>query len=132
MGVFSILALAIVLQCFVLLGKVRWLMRAPGPDGREIMTDALDVVEKRLALLGTIANASPFVGLLGTVIGIIRAFHSIASAKAGGISVVAGGISEALVSTAAGLAVAIPASMMYNYFTYHMEKLIKRNDLTGF
>jgi biopolymer transport protein ExbB len=88
----------------------------------------LERMDQRLAMLGTIANAAPFVGLLGTVIGIIRAFHTIsqASGAGGGMALVAGGISEALVSTAAGLAVAIPASMIYNYFTFHQERLAKR------
>jgi biopolymer transport protein ExbB len=83
--------------------------------------------EQRLAILGTLANAAPFVGLLGTVIGIIRAFHTIsqASGSGGGMTLVAGGISEALVSTAAGLAVAIPASMLFNYFTFKNEKLME-------
>jgi biopolymer transport protein ExbB/TolQ len=85
-----------------------------------------DRLDRRLAFLGTIANAAPFIGLLGTVIGIIRAFHSIsASAGSGGIAVVAGGISEALISTAAGLGVAIPASMIYNHFTFHSQRLAR-------
>ena len=64
-------------------------------------------------------------GLLGTVIGIIRAFHTIsqASAAGGGMTLVAGGISEALVSTAAGLFVAIPAGMIYNYYSFKSQKL---------
>jgi biopolymer transport protein ExbB/TolQ len=84
-------------------------------------------VEQRLAVLGTLANAAPFRGPLGTVIGIIRAFHTIsqASGSGGGMALVAGGISEALVSTAAGLAVAIPASMLFNYFTFKNEKLME-------
>src|SRR5262249_4875340 len=60
-------------------------------------------LKKNLWILGTIASASPFVGLLGTVLGIISAFHSMAEKGAGGFSVVAGGISEALIATAAGL-----------------------------
>jgi biopolymer transport protein ExbB/TolQ len=82
-----------------------------------------------MALLGTIATAAPFVGLLGTVIGIIRAFHSIALNSGGGIVSVAGGISEALVATAAGLAVAIPASMIYNFFTHETNRTLKKAGL---
>ena len=123
---FSVVSLAIFLQCWALLGRGRKLVSSVGQADRARLAEALEVIEKRLALLGTIANAAPFVGLLGTVIGIIRAFHSISlSAGGGGISLVAGGISEALISTAAGLAVAIPASMLYNYFTYHHQKLEK-------
>jgi biopolymer transport protein ExbB/biopolymer transport protein TolQ len=61
------------------------------------------------------------VGLFGTVVGIINAFHGISEQKATGLGAVAGGISEALVATAIGLFVAIPAVMMYNYFTNKVE-----------
>lgn len=73
-------------------------------------------LKKNLWILGTIGSASPFVGLLGTVIGIIRAFHSIAEQGAGGFSVVSAGISEALIATGAGLVVAIIALITYNIF----------------
>jgi biopolymer transport protein ExbB len=97
------------------------------PEEGTALKTLFNRAEQRLAVLGTLANAAPFVGLLGTVIGIIRAFHTIsqASGSGGGMSLVAGGISEALVSTAAGLAVAIPASMIYNYFTFQNEKLME-------
>ncbi|HET9836844.1 MAG TPA: MotA/TolQ/ExbB proton channel family protein [Candidatus Angelobacter sp.] len=74
-------------------------------------------LERGLSGLATIGATAPFVGLLGTVIGIIDAFAEIQEAKSTGFSAVAGGISEALVTTALGLTVAIPAVMMYNYFT---------------
>jgi len=61
------------------------------------------------------------VGLLGTVVGIINAFKGIATEKSSGLSAVAGGISEALVTTAVGLLVAIPAVWMYNYFSNRVE-----------
>ena len=73
-------------------------------------------LKRNLWILGTIASASPFVGLLGTVVGIVRAFHSMAEKGAGCFSVVAGGISEALIATAAGLVVAIIAVLTYNIF----------------
>lgn len=73
-------------------------------------------LKKNLWILGTIASSSPFVGLLGTVVGIVRAFHDMSEKGAGGFSVVAGGISEALVATAAGLVVAIIAVLAYNVF----------------
>ena len=72
--------------------------------------------KRNLWILGTIGSASPFVGLLGTVVGIVRAFHDMSEKGAGGFSVVAGGISEALVATAAGLVVAIIALLTYNIF----------------
>jgi biopolymer transport protein ExbB/TolQ len=79
--------------------------------------------EHRLAVLGTVANVAPFIGLLGTVIGIIRAFHAIALKASAGPSVVASGIAEALISTAAGLFVAIPAVIAYNYFLKRSRRL---------
>ena len=78
-------------------------------------------LKRGLAVLATIGATAPFVGLLGTVIGILNAFNQIAHAKSSGIATVAGGISEALVTTAAGLFVAIPAVMAFNYFTGRVE-----------
>ena len=71
--------------------------------------------------LATIGSTAPFVGLLGTVVGIINAFRGISTEKSTGLGAVAGGISEALVTTAIGLFVAIPAVWMYNYFTNKIE-----------
>ncbi|MDZ7343353.1 MAG: MotA/TolQ/ExbB proton channel family protein, partial [candidate division KSB1 bacterium] len=73
-------------------------------------------LERYLSILGTMGNIAPFIGLLGTVIGIIRAFHDLAVSGSGGPSVVSAGIAEALITTAAGLVVAIPAVIAYNYF----------------
>ncbi len=74
-------------------------------------------MERGLSGLATIGSTAPFVGLLGTVIGIIDAFREIQGNQSTGFTAVAGGISEALVTTALGLTVAIPAVMMFNYFT---------------
>ena len=71
--------------------------------------------------LATIASSAPFVGLFGTVAGIINAFKGISTEKSTGLGAVAGGISEALVTTAVGLFVAIPAVWMFNYFTNRIE-----------
>ena len=71
--------------------------------------------------LATIGSTAPFVGLFGTVAGIINAFSSMANEKSTGIGAVAGGISEALVTTAVGLFVAIPAVWMFNFFTSKIE-----------
>ena len=79
--------------------------------------------EQRLAALGTIASTAPFIGLFGTVVGVIRAFHAIALKTGAGPSVVASGISEALISTAAGLFVAVPAVFAYNYFLKRARRL---------
>jgi len=73
-------------------------------------------MERYVSVLGTMGNIAPFIGLFGTVVGIIRAFHDLAVSGTGGPSVVAAGIAEALITTAAGLVVAIPAVISYNYF----------------
>jgi biopolymer transport protein ExbB len=76
-----------------------------------------------LWVLGTIAAAAPFIGLFGTVMGIIRSFHTMAIAGTGGFAIVAGGISEALIATALGLAVGILAVVLYNYFQSRVERI---------
>ena len=73
-------------------------------------------LERNLGVLGTMGNIAPFIGLFGTVVGIIKAFQDLALSGTGGPTVVAKGIAEALVATAGGLAVAIPAVIAYNYF----------------
>lgn len=73
-------------------------------------------LERYLGVLGTLGNIAPFIGLFGTVVGIIKAFRDLALSGGGGPAVVAKGIAEALVATAAGLMVAIPAVIIYNYF----------------
>jgi biopolymer transport protein ExbB/biopolymer transport protein TolQ len=78
-------------------------------------------MKRGLSGLATIGSTAPFVGLFGTVVGIINAFKGIAAEKATGLSAVAGGISEALVATALGLLVAIPAVWAFNYFTNKVE-----------
>ena len=78
-------------------------------------------LKKGVNTLATIGSTAPFVGLLGTVVGVINAFVGIASTGSGGIGAVSAGISEALVETALGLVVAIPAVWMYNYFTGRLE-----------
>lgn len=74
-------------------------------------------LQRGLSSLATIGSTAPFVGLFGTVIGIIDAFHKMNQLESSGFSAIAGGISEALVATAFGLLVAIPAVWMFNYFT---------------
>jgi biopolymer transport protein ExbB/biopolymer transport protein TolQ len=78
-------------------------------------------LKRGVSTLATIGSTAPFVGLFGTVLGIIHAFEGIANSKATGLAAVAGGISEALVTTAFGLFVAIPAVWIYNYFTTKIE-----------
>lgn len=83
-----------------------------------------NVLKRGLGGLATIASTAPFVGLFGTVVGIINAFQAMASSGSGGLATVSAGISEALVVTAFGLLVAIPAVALYNYFNGVVEKLV--------
>jgi biopolymer transport protein ExbB/TolQ len=83
---------------------------------REITIETTKL-ERYTDIVGTIGNTAVYIGLFGTVLGIIRAFHDIAAAGAGGMSIVIGGVAEALVCTATGLFVAIPAVIAFNYFT---------------
>jgi len=95
----------------------------------EASTRALDRAEaivhaelkRGVSSLATIGSTAPFVGLFGTVVGIIHAFTGISTEKSTGLAAVAGGISEALVTTAIGLFVAIPAVWMFNYFTNRID-----------
>jgi biopolymer transport protein TolQ len=80
-------------------------------------SEAVTNLERRMTWLATIASASPFVGLFGTVMGIVNAFHGLGQAGTATLRAVAPGISEALIATAAGLFVAIPALVAYNQFS---------------
>ncbi|HVC09324.1 MAG TPA: MotA/TolQ/ExbB proton channel family protein [Elusimicrobiota bacterium] len=86
------------------------------------------LLQKRLSTLGTIASVAPFIGLFGTVVGVMRAFRDLASVAGAGPGVVAIGISEALVCTATGLFVAIPAVAAYNYFNSRTESFAEEMD----
>lgn len=88
-------------------------------------------LEKNLAVLGTLGNNAPFIGLFGTVLGIIKAFNDLAVAQAGGPSVVMRGISEALVATAVGLFVAIPAVVAFNYFSRRAKRVLANMETYG-
>ncbi|MDJ0958251.1 MAG: MotA/TolQ/ExbB proton channel family protein [Arenicellales bacterium] len=99
--------------------------------GREVMKDAIEEsgrhvvheLERYLNSLGTIAAITPLLGLLGTVIGMIKVFAAITAFGVGDPTVLAGGISEALITTAAGLSVGIPALMFYRYFRGRVNAL---------
>jgi len=85
-------------------------------------------MERNLGVLGTLGNNAPFIGLFGTVLGIIKAFADLARNQSGGAAAVMSGISEALVATAVGLMVAIPAVIAFNYFQGKVRKTISRVD----
>jgi len=87
---------------------------------REIIVETAKL-ERYTSIVGTIGNTAVYIGLFGTVLGIIRAFNDIAAAGTGGMSIVIGGVAEALVCTATGLFVAIPAVVAFNYFTKKVE-----------
>ena len=89
-------------------------------------------LETFIPILGTIGSTAPFVGLFGTVAGIIRAFQSIALNSGGGPEVVASGIAEALITTAFGLLVAIPAVIGYNYCVRRVQRLTEEIDYAAF
>lgn len=100
--------------------------------GRDVMKDSIQEaaaqvihqLERFLDTLGTIASVTPLLGLLGTVLGMIEVFSDIMLYGTGNAGQLAGGISQALVTTAAGLTVAIPAMMLHRYFERHVETLV--------
>lgn len=100
--------------------------------GRSIMTESIEQaashvvhdLERYLSTLGTIALITPLLGLLGTVLGMIRVFSEIMAQGTGNANALAGGISEALITTAAGLCVGIPALMFYRIFLRRVESLV--------
>jgi len=103
-------------------------LRRLAPDRVAQVLDATRVQEvqrlkQRLWILGTIGSMSPFIGLFGTVVGIIKSFRQMAITGSGGFTVVAAGISEALVATAAGLIVAVMAIVAYNYLTVTANRI---------
>lgn len=87
------------------------------------------LLNKRLAIFGTFAFIGPLLGLFGTVMGVIRAFSDLALSGSGGPTIVAAGIAEALVATAAGIFVAVSASLMFNGYTSWMRSRMQRYDL---
>jgi biopolymer transport protein ExbB len=89
-------------------------------------------LRRGLNVLSSVGSVAPFVGLLGTVLGIISAFQGIAAAGSGGLGAVSAGISEALIETAFGLAVAIPSVLAFNYLTSHIVRdEMALNNATG-
>ena len=97
---------------------------------REITVETIKL-ERFIGIVGSIGGTAVYVGLLGTVIGIMRAFSDISKAGSGGMDVVTIGIAEALVCTAAGLLVAIPAVLSYNWFTRKIDNFVVDMELTA-
>ncbi len=106
-----------------------------GLENRQLPRDEIDKImetvrmeqrvnlERYLGILGTLGNTAPFIGLLGTVLGIIKAFKDLASSAGAGPEVVMVGIAEALIATAFGLGVAIPAVILFNYFMKKVKNI---------
>lgn len=90
---------------------------------KEISIDEIGCLEKRLHLLGIIGYIAPMIGLLGTVTGMIEAFRNLATFGAGDPTLVAAGISKALITTAGGLSIAIPTIIAYNLFNKKIEEI---------
>jgi biopolymer transport protein ExbB len=95
------------------------------------MIAAKTKLEKGTVVLGTLGSNTPFIGLFGTIIGIIEAFHALSTAANPGPEVIMSSISEALVATALGILVAIPAVVSYNFFNRSIKKKIANSDATS-
>jgi biopolymer transport protein ExbB len=114
------------------LGRILAAGLSNASHGRDVMKESIQEaashvihdLERYLNTLGTIAAVAPLLGLLGTVVGMIRVFAEIMNQGTGNASVLAGGISEALITTAAGLAVAIPALVMHRYLTGRVDGIV--------
>jgi biopolymer transport protein ExbB len=114
------------------LGKILAAGLSNSRSGREIMKDSIEEaanqviheMERYLGTLGTIAAISPLLGLLGTVFGMIQVFRDIMLEGTGNAGILAGGISQALITTAAGLVVAIPAMMAHRFFQRRVDTLV--------
>ena len=114
------------------LGRILAAGLANAFHGRDVMKESIQEaaghvvhdLERYLNTLGTIAAIAPLLGLLGTVLGMIRVFAEIMTQGTGNASALAGGISEALITTAAGLTVAIPALVMHRYFTGRIDGIV--------
>lgn len=106
---------------------IRNFIKSP-KETEEVLQVALSqqklLLERNTGMLGTMAAVAPLIGLLGTVWGIMRAFHAMSAAGAAAPSVVAAGVAEALVTTAAGLVIAVPAVMLYNHFNRRLNTML--------
>ena len=108
---------------FALAHRARWPAEVLGTRTGEVAARALRLQQQRAYPLAVVATVAPIVGLLGTVIGMIEAFHVIAFNGMGDPTLLAGGISKALVNTAAGLSVALPALAMHHFFRNRMVNI---------
>jgi len=106
-------------------------LRAIEESMNATMISARTKLDRGLTVLATLANNTPFVGLFGTIIGIIQAFNALATTKSAGPEVVMASISEALVATAVGILVAIPAAFAFNFLGRAVKKKMANSDATA-
>lgn len=115
-----------------MLGQILAAGLSNSKNGRDVMKDSIQEaanqviheLERYISVLGTIANIAPLLGLLGTVIGMIQVFNAIMIQGTGNTEVLAGGISVALITTAAGLIVAIPAMIFHRFFLRRIDSIV--------
>lgn len=100
--------------------------------GQYALQAEINRLESYVPILGTVGSTAPFIGLLGTVLGIIKAFQDIAINAGAGPEIVSAGIAEALIATAFGLLVAIPAVMFYNYCVHKIQRITQEIDLAAY
>ncbi len=114
----SVISIGVIIERIIVIKNVEKELLSYNP------LDLKLTLEKRLGILATFGNNAPFIGLFGTVLGVIKAFYDLAVSSDFGIKVVMQGISEALVATAMGLFVAIPSVIAYNYFVRKIKTLL--------
>ena len=114
----SVISVAVIIERIIVIKKVEKTLLEYSPLELKL------TLEKRLGILATFGNNAPFIGLFGTVLGVIKAFYDLGNSSEFGVKVVMQGISEALVATAMGLFVAIPSVIAYNYFVRKVKTLL--------
>ncbi len=116
--VISIISVAVIIERLIMIKKLEKHMLEYSPIELKLS------LEKRLGILATFGNNAPFIGLFGTVLGVMKAFHDLGVSNEFGVKVVMEGISQALVATALGLFVAIPCVIAYNYFVRKIKTIL--------
>ncbi len=114
----SVISLAVIIERAITIKKIEKNMFQYDPLELKLL------LEKRLVVLATLGNNAPFIGLLGTVLGVLQSFHALAQSSQFGVKVVMEGISEALIATALGLFVAIPSVIAYNFFVRKIKTIL--------
>lgn len=105
--------------------------RASEESMNAVMIAAKTKMEKGIIILGTLGNNTPFIGLFGTIIGIMQAFHALSQTENSGPELVMSSIAEALAATAVGILVAVPAVISYNFFNRAVKKKMANSDTTA-